>query len=180
MPAPRHFTAGPYQNPNQVRTFRSSFHNGSFRNCYFDVNCRRFGRRSQTIVYAYPLYTDAYYQNPDPQPVYPEPVYDNSAQTNTQLERLNYEVEQLRADRENARENQRRQEAPPKDLGPITPTILVFADGHRVEVNNYAIVGKTVWILSDHTATQKVQLSQLDLPATKKANDDNGVDFVVP
>jgi len=26
-----------------------------------------------------------------------------------------------------------------------TPTILVFRDGHRSEVRNYAIVGKTLW-----------------------------------
>jgi hypothetical protein len=58
-------------------------------------------------------------------------------------------------------------------------TILVFKDGHQVEVRNYAIVGATLFDLSDGR-TRKVSLRELDLSATVKQNDDRGVDFQVP
>lgn len=59
------------------------------------------------------------------------------------------------------------------------PSVLVFRDGHRLEVQNYAIVGDTLY---DFTPghLRKVPLSQLDLTATVKANDDRGVDFILP
>jgi hypothetical protein len=57
-------------------------------------------------------------------------------------------------------------------------TVLVFHDQHQQEVQNYAIVGQTVWIFGQRT--EKIPLSDLDLPATTKANDERGVDFRVP
>jgi hypothetical protein len=57
-------------------------------------------------------------------------------------------------------------------------TVLVFRDQHKQEIQNYAIVGQTVWIFGQRTA--KIPLSDLDLPATTKANDERGVDFRVP
>jgi len=62
---------------------------------------------------------------------------------------------------------------------PVVATILVFRDQHRQEVQNYAIVGQTVWAFSAGR-TQKIPLANLDLPATEKANDDRGVSFRVP
>ena len=61
----------------------------------------------------------------------------------------------------------------------IPPTVLVFRDGHNLEVRNYAIVGETLWRFSGQR-TQKIPLAQLDLAATVKANDDRGVTFTVP
>ena len=60
-------------------------------------------------------------------------------------------------------------------------TVLVFKDGHRSEVLNYAIVGDTLFDfdLADGR-TRKILLADLDLPATHKANDDRGVDFQIP
>jgi hypothetical protein len=58
-------------------------------------------------------------------------------------------------------------------------TVLVFKDGHTAEVQNYAIVGQTLFELGDGR-TRKIQLAELDLPATQKANDDRGVDFQLP
>ena len=58
-------------------------------------------------------------------------------------------------------------------------TVLVFKDGHRLEVQNYAIVGVTLFDLSDGR-TRKVALAELDLSATVKQNDDRGVDFQIP
>ncbi|MGA8274299.1 MAG: hypothetical protein WB919_22270 [Candidatus Sulfotelmatobacter sp.] len=60
-----------------------------------------------------------------------------------------------------------------------TPTVLVFHDHSTQEVNNYAIVGQTLWNFAPQH-TQKIPLSDLDLSATTKANEDRGVDFRVP
>jgi hypothetical protein len=58
-------------------------------------------------------------------------------------------------------------------------TVLVFRDQHRQEVQNYAIVGQTLWSFAPQH-TQKIPLADLDVPATTKANDERGVDFHVP
>jgi hypothetical protein len=61
----------------------------------------------------------------------------------------------------------------------VPATVLVFRDQHKREVQNYAIVGRTLWNFAPQH-TEKIPLSDLDLPATAKANDERGVDFHVP
>jgi hypothetical protein len=63
---------------------------------------------------------------------------------------------------------------------PLPATVLVFRDQHKQEISNYAISGGTLWVLSDHLATKKIPLNELDLAATTKANDERGVEFEVP
>lgn len=58
-------------------------------------------------------------------------------------------------------------------------TVLVFKDGHQLEVENYAIVGQTLYDLTEGHR-RKVPLSDLDLTATAKQNDDRGIDFHLP
>lgn len=58
-------------------------------------------------------------------------------------------------------------------------TVLVFKDGHQVEVANYAIVGSTLYDLTGGHR-QKIALADLDLTATAKQNDDRGIDFRLP
>jgi hypothetical protein len=58
-------------------------------------------------------------------------------------------------------------------------TVLVFKDGHELEIANYAIVGATLYDLSDGR-TRKVALAELDLQATVKQNGAHGVDFELP
>ena len=58
-------------------------------------------------------------------------------------------------------------------------TVLIFKDGHQQEVSNYAIVGATLYDLSDGR-TRRVQLAELDLKATVKENDQRGVEFQLP
>ena len=65
-----------------------------------------------------------------------------------------------------------------KDAEPIDPTVLVFLDGHQQEVTNYAIMGQTVYVFDKRT--QKIALTDLDVAATIKLNDDRGVDFHLP
>jgi hypothetical protein len=62
---------------------------------------------------------------------------------------------------------------------PVPPTVLVFRDRRQQEVQNYAIVGQTLWAFSAGR-TQKIPLANLDVAATEKANDDRGVAFRVP
>jgi hypothetical protein len=64
-----------------------------------------------------------------------------------------------------------------QDDGP--PTTLVFRDGKRIETQNYAIVGQTLWLMANGHLT-KHPLSELDREATLKSNEDRGVDFLVP
>ncbi|HEY1464223.1 MAG TPA: hypothetical protein VGF44_12470 [Terriglobales bacterium] len=59
------------------------------------------------------------------------------------------------------------------------PTVLVFKDGHQVEVANYAIVGSMLFDLTPGHP-RRVALSELDINATQKQNDDRGVDFKLP
>jgi len=59
------------------------------------------------------------------------------------------------------------------------PTILVFKDGHNLEVGNYAIVGATLFDLTPGHA-RRIALSDLDLEATRKQNDEHGVVFELP
>jgi hypothetical protein len=67
-----------------------------------------------------------------------------------------------------------------EELNEAAPaTVLVFRDEHKQEVHNYAIVGQTLWNFSPQH-TQKIPLSDLDVPATAKENDERGVDFHVP
>ena len=71
---------------------------------------------------------------------------------------------------------------PAPDAAPASDqpqTVLVFKDGHQLEVANYAIVGSTLFDLtSGHR--QKIALADLDLTATAKQNDDRGIDFQLP
>jgi hypothetical protein len=60
-----------------------------------------------------------------------------------------------------------------------TPTVLVFRDQHREEVQNYAIVGETLWTFAPQK-TKKIPLDEIDIPATQKVNDESGVGFRVP
>ena len=57
--------------------------------------------------------------------------------------------------------------------------MLVFKDGHQLEVENYAIVGATLYDLTEGHR-RKVALSDLDLTSTAKQNDDRGIDFHLP
>lgn len=72
--------------------------------------------------------------------------------------------------------------APPEPQEPVAAqpaTVLVFKDGHHSDVLNYAIVGDTLFDFGSGR-TKKILLADLDLPATRKLNDDRGVDFQIP
>jgi hypothetical protein len=62
---------------------------------------------------------------------------------------------------------------------PQPPTTLVFKDGRRLEVGNYAIVGATMLDLTPGHP-RKIALADVDLEATQKENEDHGVSFQLP
>lgn len=73
------------------------------------------------------------------------------------------------------------QSQPPPEL---PPAVLIFRDGHREQVPEYAIVGGTLYASGDYWQsgqwTKNIQLSALNIPATVKANQDNGIKFSLP
>lgn len=80
---------------------------------------------------------------------------------------------------------ERQADEPPRQAKPAAPppeqpaTLLVFRDGRRREIRDYAIVRGTLWHLTRDRAF-KIPLSQLDLDATIKANHERGIDFRLP
>jgi hypothetical protein len=83
-------------------------------------------------------------------------------------------------------------EARPEDVSPakhnsesspeptmLVLTILVFKDGHQLEIGNYAIVSQTLYDLTPGHP-RKIALADLDLAATQKQNDDRGITFDLP
>ncbi len=62
---------------------------------------------------------------------------------------------------------------------PTDPTILVFKDGHQLEVQNYAVISQTLYDLTlGHR--RKIALAELNLPETERLNEDRGVLFELP
>src|SRR5580658_3885381 len=70
---------------------------------------------------------------------------------------------------------------PPTEL---PPAVLVFRDGHKEEIGKYLIVDSTIYASADHWSsgswTRKVQIVQLDVPATLKLNHERGTKFSLP
>lgn len=70
-------------------------------------------------------------------------------------------------------------QAQPRPEAQPTPAVLVFRDGRQMQVDNYVITADRLFTLGpDQHRT--IQLSELDLNATVKANQDRGVSFSVP
>ena len=61
--------------------------------------------------------------------------------------------------------------AAPEDDSP--PTVFIFKDGHKLQTRNFAIMDQTLFDFSSKPL-KKIQLSDLDVDATRKANDDLG------
>jgi hypothetical protein len=68
---------------------------------------------------------------------------------------------------------------PPEPVADQPTTVLIFKDGHKSEVRNYAIVGESLFDFTDGRS-HKIPLADLNLPATLKANEEHGVDFQIP
>ncbi len=95
-----------------------------------------------------------------------------------QVQRLSDEIEQLR---------QERSAGPSSPVGAASAalreerlaTVFVYRDGRKLEARNYAVMGKTLWLLGDQS-TRRVPLSDLDLATSRKLNEERGSDFSLP
>ena len=122
------------------------------------------------------------YNTPPPQPQVVE-QNGNDTQLAYEVGRLSGEVEQIRSEQSQPQAREERHPLLPRSsdsaVEPTTNATLVFRDGKKMAVENYAIVGQTLWVLNSRTA-RKIPLSDLDLPATKQVNDDNGTEIHLP
>src|SRR5712691_10341804 len=163
--------------------FNIFFGNSCFTTPFFDpFFCQQFFFRNrflfaQPVFLPYPVYTAPYYQVAEQTPA---TVADREGDLAREVGRLRDEVERLR-DEQVSREQARQAALQPRPAveDKTATTILVFRDGRRSEVQNYAIVGQTLWVFSEQRA-RKIPVSDLDLAATKKANAERGVEFLLP
>jgi len=69
-------------------------------------------------------------------------------------------------------------------LKELPPAILVYRDGHTEEVSSYSIIGTALYTKSDYWTsgawTRKIQVADLDVPATIRQNQVRGVKFDLP
>jgi len=184
--APRSsFSHGPYLH-NQ---FRSSSRGPRIYTYGFRNNCYGYACRG----YGYPWWGWGYYSpwwdwwNDDAQ--FDQDYNDNLAQA----DRMNQEsLEEQRMWRQEQADGDQDAYAP-RQYAPSVPysgagapaaasspaTVLVFRDQRKQEIQNYAVVGAMLWNFAPQH-TEKIPLADLDLVATKKANDERGVTFDIP
>jgi hypothetical protein len=182
--APRWFGQHrPWFNPAfRHHRFHFFFGNSCFSGAFFDpFFCNQFFFRSpffsaQPVFWPYPVYSAPYYPIAEQAPA---TMVDREGDLATEIDQLKDEVARLRE--EEASREQARQAAsqPPPPVAENIPTILIFHDGRRSEVRNYAIVGQTLWALTEQRS-HKIPISDLDIEATKKANADRGVEIRLP
>jgi hypothetical protein len=118
-------------------------------------------------TYGDPGYAAPAYTAPEPAPS------DTSGELAYQMGQLSAQIAELRAEQSRT--------APAVQSTPhtATMTVLVFRDGHRQEIQNYAIVGQTLWTFDEHNSA-RIALSDLDLTATQNENRLRGVRFAAP
>jgi hypothetical protein len=73
---------------------------------------------------------------------------------------------------------------PPELPRELPPAVLVYRDGRTEEVSSYTIMSGTIYSKTDYWTsgswTKKIQIADLDVPATLKLNHEHGLNFVLP
>jgi hypothetical protein len=149
----------------------------------------------QSIFYTQPFtgYYSPYYWTPQsyiappyvPSPYVPSPyeqapvITRNDDRLAEEVQRLAEEVAQLRQEQAAAAIRETIPPPPPAPEAPAIPVVLVYRDGRRLTIQNYAIVGQTLWVL-DEQNSRRIPLSELDLDVTQRENSSRGVRFAVP
>lgn len=100
-----------------------------------------------------------------------------------QIANLTEEVRQLKNSGEDRQNSRPEVQAPAPTAAPAEAPIekpisavLVYRDGRKIEVDNYALRGQTLWVFLSQSM-RKIPLSDLDLAQTRKLNEDRGVDI---
>ena len=64
------------------------------------------------------------------------------------------------------------------------PAILIYRDGRTEDVSSYSIIGGTIYTKANYWTegawTRKIQIADLDIPATLQQNRQRGVKFDLP
>jgi len=168
---------------NRRFRFHNSFGNSCFTNPFINpFFCRQFFFRNrflfaQPASFSYPVYAWSYYQG-DEQTA--STVGDRESGVAEEVERLREEVQQMREE-QLSREQARQAALQPRPSVEDTTatTILVFRDGRQSEIQNYAIVGQTVWVFTEQRA-RKIPISDLNVEASTRVNAVRGVEFRLP
>jgi hypothetical protein len=130
-------------------------------------------------AYVYPAYSYPVYSYPVAP--YSSTRYDSDLDYSYQQKRNMEELDRLE-DRVRRLEDQRASANVPRppqyeaQTRPASPIVLVFRDKHTQEAENYAIVGQTIWLFNEQRAT-KIPLSDIDIAATERANQNRGIDL---
>jgi hypothetical protein len=164
------------------RRFPIFFGNACFNDPFVDpFFCQQFlfSNRfffAEPVFLPYPVYASPYYQVAEEKPTN---TVDQEVVLASEVDRLRGEIEQLRAEEQSHEETRQSASQPRPAEEKTATTILVFRDGRRSEIQNYAIVGQTLWMLTEQRA-RRVPISDLDVEATRKLNADRGVEFRTP
>ena len=155
-------------------------HGGGFGNPFFRP--RFFPRRRSFVqpwlvpTFWYPPFYSPWSDSQPAEEAPAPPPEQNDALAN-QVERLTDEVERLREERAESRPPAAAPQSAVDEKA--APAVLVYRDGHRDEAQNYAVLGQTVWVFGEQ-GSRRIALADLDLEATKRLNDERGVEFVPP
>jgi hypothetical protein len=164
-----------------IRTFPGSFSHRRFHQQFFPYYPAWYGYTPYAYYGGYyPLWNS--YSGPYQSTQNDEEV----GQLYSEINRLSNEVEGLREQQE-ARYYPPQPSTPPastplrrpESVPAPEPTTLVFRDGQRERVTNYAVVGETLWILDEQHA-RKVPFAAIDVGVTRSLNEDAGIEFNVP
>ena len=174
------------------RGFNNRFHDGDFDDRFHHHHF------NFPFFYGFPYYYSGAYFDPfydeywNPYYSFGSYSYDPTSGTSgytdlsNELGNLDAQVQQLRDENDSLQAELDESRRPPQSaVGPAIAdsneprTVLIFKDGHRLQVQNYAVVGQTLWILSPARA-DKVPLADLDLNQTIKFNEARGVEFLGP
>lgn len=184
------FRSGAFRGPVIRNSFGRNSFNGRFRNRGFSNNCFGFrcGAGFINPWWGYDPWLWSDWNSTDSRF---DADYNNNLALADQMDQesvaqQNAQQQMLRQEREDGDEDfyaPRTSVVPMRGAdsasSPVPATVLVFRDEHKQEVQNYAIVGQTLWNFAPRR-TQKIPLSSLDIPATEKANDDRGIAFRIP
>ena len=83
-----------------------------------------------------------------------------------------------------ATQTQTQKERSESPAGELPPAVLVYRDGHREEIPDYAIADGVIYVRGNNWQngywTKRIPLSAVDAPATVQANQQRGVKFMLP
>jgi len=152
--------------------------NPSFAGSFY---CRQYfsGRPSWGFEPVYPFWLPSLGSETE-EPAQPAPEVTQDNQFAAQVGNLAAEVEMMREDQARRDLHEAPSAVPSAEAEEKPPaTLLVYRDGHQIEVENYAIQGQTLWVFSNQV-TRRVPLADLDLAATERVNGERGVEFISP